>query len=214
MPTSSTPLVPDDHYRERDFTLRDLDEISRTNHQGTMKRTSLGKRVLRSLARFFATVLIGVGLTLAWQTHGDEAMEIVGAWAPTWAPSLAWLLPAPAAQKSGEAVASSDLIQQMKLMAVDLAIVRRSVGQLAANQDQLAAKQDQISQNISMLQQVEQANGPALLVTGPLWQVLAQIVAQRQQPAPAQEQGAGRGELLGHRADIENRCGRYLYAMI
>lgn len=164
MPTSSTPLVPDDHYRERDFTLRDLDEvrdlnnrhISRTHHQGTMKRTSLGKRVLRSLARFFAAVLIGVGLTLAWQTHGDEAMEIVGAWAPTWAPSLAWLLPAPAAQKSGEAVASSDLIQQMKLMAVDLAIVRRSVGQLAANQDQLAAKQDQMSQNISMLQQVEQ----------------------------------------------------------
>jgi transcription elongation GreA/GreB family factor len=47
-------------------------------------------------------------------------------------------------------------MQQMKLMAVDLAVVRRSVGQLAANQDQLAAKQDQMSQNISMLQQVEQ----------------------------------------------------------
>ena len=164
MPASPTPLVPDDHYRERDFTPRDLDEvrdlnnrhISRTHHQGAMKKASLGKRVLRSLARFFAAVLIGVGLTLAWQTHGDEAMEIVGTFAPTWAPSLAWLLPAPAAQKSGEVVASSDLMQQMKSMAVDLAVVRRSVGQLAANQDQLAAKQDQMSQNISMLQQVEQ----------------------------------------------------------
>jgi len=42
------------------------------------------------------------------------------------------------------------------LIAVDLAIVRRNIGQLAANQDQFAAKQEQMNQNIAMLQQVEQ----------------------------------------------------------
>jgi hypothetical protein len=48
------------------------------------------------------------------------------------------------------------MAQQIKLIAVDLAIVRRNVGQLATNQDQFAAKQEQISQNLATLQQVEQ----------------------------------------------------------
>ena len=47
-------------------------------------------------------------------------------------------------------------MQQVKLIAVDLAIVRRSMGQLAANQDQFAAKQEQMNQNIATLQQAEQ----------------------------------------------------------
>jgi hypothetical protein len=37
-----------------------------------------------------------------------------------------------------------------------LRIVRRNLGQVAANQDQFAAKQNQMNQNIAMLQQVEE----------------------------------------------------------
>jgi hypothetical protein len=48
------------------------------------------------------------------------------------------------------------MAQQIKLIAVDLAIVRRNLGQLTANQDQFAAKQQQISENIASLQQAEQ----------------------------------------------------------
>ena len=51
---------------------------------------------------------------------------------------------------------NEQLAQQIKLIAVDLAIVRRSIGQVAANQDQFAAKQAQMSANLATLQQVEQ----------------------------------------------------------
>ena len=59
------------------------------NNKFTSERQSIGRRIVRTLARFFIAVLIGVGVTLAWQSHGDEAKEMVR----TWAPSLAWLLP-------------------------------------------------------------------------------------------------------------------------
>jgi hypothetical protein len=41
-------------------------------------------------------------------------------------------------------------------MAIDLALVRRSEEQLAANQDQLARKQDQMAQAIATLQAAEE----------------------------------------------------------
>src|SRR5262245_40672890 len=34
-----------------------------------------------TMARFLLAVLIGIGATLAWQTYGDEAKQIVGTWA-------------------------------------------------------------------------------------------------------------------------------------
>src|ERR1700694_3311286 len=87
---------------------RDLDEISdqrlgarpgkRSIHsprssslkdnQVASDRPSVGRRIFRTLTRFFIAVFIGVGGTLAWQFHSDAAREMVGARAPT----LAWLL--------------------------------------------------------------------------------------------------------------------------
>jgi hypothetical protein len=49
------------------------------------------------MARFLLAVLIGIGLTLAWQSYGEGAKQIVGPWVSetitSKAPSLAWLLP-------------------------------------------------------------------------------------------------------------------------
>ena len=157
---SSASLVPDDLSDERAFSARDLDEerdlskqtVKRDYRHDALSRPSIGARVFRSLARFVAAVLIGVGLTMAWQSYGEQAKEF----ARTSAPSLAWLLPAENAKKSPEATASSELMQQMKLIAVDVAIARRNLGQLAATQEQIAAAQDQISRNIAALQQVAQ----------------------------------------------------------
>ncbi len=136
---SSTPLVPDDQYHERDFPPRDLDaerdfndqRRRRPPRQNAMKRPSIGNRMLRSVGRFFAAVLIGVGLTLAGQAYSEQLNEIIA----TWAPPLAGLLPASSPKQSAEAAGSSEVAQQIKLIAVDLAIVRRNIGQLAANQD-------------------------------------------------------------------------------
>jgi hypothetical protein len=115
-------------------------------------RPSIGRRMFRTLARFFITVLIGVGATLAWQSYGDEAKETV----TTWAPSLGWLLSAPTTKSPAAAETPRELVQQLEPIARDLAAVRGSVEQLVARQEELAAKQEQMGQNIATLQAVEQ----------------------------------------------------------
>lgn len=122
------------------------------NHQFANSKPSIGKRMFRAVVRFFFAVLIGVGVTLAWQSYGDEAKEMIR----TRAPSLGWLLPVTTMESPMMATTLPELMQQLKPMSLDLAIVRRSLEQLAAKQDQLAAKQEQMAQNVATLQEVEQ----------------------------------------------------------
>ena len=117
---------------------------------------SLGKRMFRTSARFLIAVLIGVGATLAWQSYRGEAREMVRAWAP----SLSWLLPVSTTET---VAATATLVQELKPISLDLALVRHTLQQLATNQDQLAAKQDQLAasqeqmaRNIATLQEIEQ----------------------------------------------------------
>src|SRR4051812_31866979 len=53
-----------------------------------LRAPSRGRRMFRSLTRFSMTTLIGIAATLAWQSHGDAARDVVVAQAP----SLGWLL--------------------------------------------------------------------------------------------------------------------------
>jgi hypothetical protein len=156
---SDTPLVPEDQVYAHDSIPRDLDDERETivQRRPTYRRVAIGKppvaeRMTRSVARFCAAVLIGVGLTLAGQSYGEDAKEM----ARSWAPSLAWLLPATNINKPAETTISPELVQQMKLIAVDVAIVRRNLGQIVANQEQLSTKQDQLGQNVLNLVQIEQ----------------------------------------------------------
>jgi len=126
-------------------------------------RPSIVKRMLRSLARFSIAVLIGVGATLAWQSYGDKAREMLS----TQVPSLGWLsvstttltpdgresaqnaaVPqsAPVPQTAAPtAAATTPEFTQLEPMARDLAAMRRSL-------EQLAVKQEQMAQNIATLQ--------------------------------------------------------------
>ena len=129
------------------------------SNQPASGRRPIGRRIFRVITRFFIAVLIGVGVTLAWQSYGNDAMEIVR----TSAPALGWLLPAsttkspPDSQGSTAAAAiSPELVHQLEPMALDLTVVRRSVEQLAAKVEQLAAKQEQMARNIATMQTVEQ----------------------------------------------------------
>ena len=128
-------------------------------------RPSILRRVLRSLARFSIAVLIGVGATLAWQSYGDTAREMLS----TQVPSLSWLsvsttTPTPDADGSAQkpavsqsapiaqtappaAAATTSEFTQLEPIAQDLAAMRRSL-------EQLAAKQEQMAQNIATLQAV------------------------------------------------------------
>src|SRR6266853_1259665 len=119
---------------------------SSLNHdQVASDRPSVGRRIFRTLARFFIAVLIGVGGTLAWQSHGDSAREMVVARAP----ALAWLLSVSTTTSPAVTATSPDPVQQLEPLASNLDVVRRSV-------EQLADKQDQMAQNIATLQAVEE----------------------------------------------------------
>jgi uncharacterized iron-regulated membrane protein len=140
-------LRPDSAYRSSGFK----------NAQVRSDRPSVSRRLTRSLASYSIVGLLGVGATLAWQSYGGEMVR-------AWAPSLGWLLPA---SQPGPAVTSAELQQQLKPMAIDIALVRRSEEQLAANQDQLARKQDQMTQAIATLQAAEQDLSQKILSLAP-----------------------------------------------
>src|SRR5216683_2847307 len=108
-------------------------------------RPSIGRRIFRTLTRFFIAVLIGIGATLAWQSHGDAARDMVVARAP----SLGWLLSVSTTKSAAGAVTAPDPMPQLEPLASNLDVVRRSV-------EQLAAKQEQMAQSIATLQAVEE----------------------------------------------------------
>jgi hypothetical protein len=176
---------PNSQYRERDIVARDLDagRVSPNprfgagpeepeyhaesppvappsyarysgfeNRQLALSRPSISKRIFRAVARFVIAVLLGVGATLGWQSYGDKASVMVRAWDP----SLSWLLPVSTTGLPVAATTLPEIVEQLKPMSLDLAIVRRSLEQLAANQNQFAAKQEEIARNIASLQEVEQ----------------------------------------------------------
>jgi hypothetical protein len=165
-----TTEIPPNDVLQRDFD----SEHTPTNGAGRLKpgspyrssgfkntqlrndRPSIGRRISRNLVRFLLPVCLGVGGTLAWQYYGGEMLR---AW-----PSLGWLLPA---SPPGPAVTSTELQQQLKPMAIDLALVRRSEEQLATNQDQLARKQDQMAQVIAALQAAAQDLSKQILALAP-----------------------------------------------
>jgi hypothetical protein len=105
-------------------------------------RASSGRRRSRGPLRFLITFGIGVAATLAWQSYGDVAREMLANSSPV----LHWVAPpaAPLVQAAsdqvippGPATPSPDT-QQLKLMSLDLAAVRQSMDQLAAQNQQMA----------------------------------------------------------------------------
>ena len=104
--------------------------------------------------RLLITFCIGVAVTLAWQSYGDAAREMIAKSSP----QLGWLAPqAAVAQTAPNTIApttSSPDPQELKAMSADLAAVRQKVDQLAA---QVAAGQEQMARDFTAnLQAAEQ----------------------------------------------------------
>lgn len=102
--------------------------------------------------RFLVAVGIGVAATLAWQSYGDAARDIIASSYP----QLGWLAPQAAqAAPTTIAAATASLDQQeLKTVSLGLAAVRQRVDQLAA---QVAAGQDQMTRDFTAkLHAVEQ----------------------------------------------------------
>jgi hypothetical protein len=124
------------------------------NDQFPSKRPSLGRRGLRALARFLITFCIGVAATLAWQSYGDAAREMIARSSP----QLGWLAAqaSPIAQTAPDIIASAEPAApspELRAMSLGLAAVRQSIDQLVA---QFAAGQEQMTRDITKLEAAEQ----------------------------------------------------------
>jgi hypothetical protein len=141
----STEPVPDDAPRLPDLK----------GGRVKSKRPSSGQRASRALVRFLITFGVGIAATLAWQSYGDAAREMVASSSE----QLGWLAPqaagvAQAAPRMiAPAAAPSPDLEQLKAVTLSLAVVRQSVDQLAA---QVAAGQEQMTRDITKLQAAEQ----------------------------------------------------------
>jgi hypothetical protein len=136
-------------------------------------RPPVGRRKFRTLTGFFVAVLIGVGGTLAWQSHGDAAREMLVARAPT----LAWLLSISTTKSPAGTATSRYPVQQLEPLASNLDVVRRSV-------EQLAAKQDQMAQNIATLAAVEADIRQKMSYTPPFPSLQAVSIPPAKPPQP------------------------------
>ncbi len=129
-------------------------------------RPSIVRRMVGAFARFSVAVLIAACATLAWQSYGDSAINMLS----THVPPLRWLsvsatnLTSDAqqlakntavpqsisvAQPAPQLAAAGAELAQLEPLARDLAAVRHSL-------EELTVRQDQIIQNIATLQATQQ----------------------------------------------------------
>jgi uncharacterized protein HemX len=107
------------------------------------KRTSRASAVFL----FLFVVVAGVGGALAWRYYGDQATNMIRAWA----------LPGATGKPTAPPEGFVELQQQLKSIAIDLAAVKHSLEQQsAANHDQLTRIQEQIAQQSIALQATKQ----------------------------------------------------------
>ena len=145
-------------------------------------KPSIGPRMIRAVVRFCIAALIGVGATLAWQSHGDQASEIIKAWAapldqrlatsatnsaPEIAPAAAQTaIPVQAAVQDVALTQSRPSPQTPPASAGQVAPAAASMQQLDAiarnlalvekGVEHISAKQEEMARNIATLQAAQQ----------------------------------------------------------
>ncbi len=87
--------------------------------------------------RLLIAFCVGIAATLAWQSYGDMARDMIAHQSP----QLGWLAPQPATAQAAPAaivspVSSADP-QALKAISLDLAALRQRVELLAAGQNQM-----------------------------------------------------------------------------
>jgi small-conductance mechanosensitive channel len=125
--------------------------------------------------RFLFTICIGVAATLAWQTYGDQAREIIASSNP----QLAWLAPRTTVGQAPLATAARSNDLQLQELSLVLAALRQRV-------DQLAFQQEQMTRDISA--KVQAAQRDILDKIAATQPKPAEMTAARR-PAPATPQG-------------------------
>ena len=119
------------------------------------------KRTLLAPLRFLITLCIGVAATLAWQSYGDAARQMIA----NSYPQFGWLAPQaePVAQNAPDVIAlaapaTPSLDQhQSNATSLDLDAVRQSIDQIvnnmATNQEQITRSVDRIAVSVAASQE-------------------------------------------------------------
>jgi hypothetical protein len=129
-------------------------------------RSSFGKRALIAVVRFLIIFCIGVSATLAWQSYGDRAREMIASLYSR----LSWLAPQaePVAQNTPDVIglasptASSHDQQQPNAKLLDVEALRQSIDRIATSivssqeqmttsADRIATSQDQIARSVDRM---------------------------------------------------------------
>jgi hypothetical protein len=111
------------------------------------RQPSLRKRASRALSRFLAMFCVGIGTTLAFQSYGDVAREMIA----NSYPQLGWLAPRslPSDQNApsmvGLATRAAPSFDQHELTALSLDAMRQSVDRIAAGQELIVRSIDQMT---------------------------------------------------------------------
>jgi hypothetical protein len=121
------------------------------------QQPSLRKRASRALSRFLAIFCVGVGTTLAWQSYGDAAREMIA----NSYPQLGWLAPRPlstAQNAPGMVALATPAAPSFDQQSVDRIVaghdhIMRSIDQIA---NRITADHEQITRSID-----QNANGIA-----------------------------------------------------
>ena len=128
----------------------------------------LKKRSSRGFGRYLVAILIGVAATLAWQSYGESAKQIIATRAPElgWTPqakqmiaswTLGWTKPPASSEKQASPVAQTAPTTptldpaQVQQMTQNLAALRQSVEQLAGGQDQMAREMARLEAAVAEL---------------------------------------------------------------
>lgn len=130
----------------------------------------LRKRASRALSRFVTTFGIGVIATLAWQSYGDAARQMIA----NSYPQLGWLAPrgASTAQKAPDTTAPGASLtlypdhQQFDAMLRDFYAMSQSVERITVGQEEITRTIDQIATSIAagQLQATRTADQPSTSV--------------------------------------------------
>jgi len=182
--------------------------VALENNPYIMVRPPLLSRVLRAFARFVFAVLVGIGGTLAWQSHGNQAMDVIRAKAPSVAewlavstsrsavsvgaaevqqPTKASLAATDQQSTPTAATGIGELQQQLAPITVDLAALRQRVEQLAANQEKSAESIGRLEGNEQAInQKLSSLASPKPVIRAPQSKPLQQAgqASARAQPRP------------------------------
>jgi hypothetical protein len=191
------------HWSDRG--LRDILKNLEPTSGNEMKR-----RGSRGFVRFLVAICIGVAATLAWQSYGEAAKQIIATrapelgWSPaakqmiaSWVQQFGWTTPPPlpqtalVAQTAPAAVVPSAPIapainpEQVHQMAVDLCALRQAVDQITGGQDQMRRDIDRLQGAVAEIL-VKLPEPPSPLTAAPARKPKPVAAASSRAPTPPQ----------------------------